>query len=362
MIKQNNNNRTRKRVTLAQIAAEAGVSVSTVNYVISGKPNPWSIGKETQQRVRAAAEKLGYRANAAAKALKTGRSESVLFLGIHTRSYSWNLGLGEVLRGLETALVPKGYAINTCSISHTEDIDTYEEIVRSGRVDGVIVTGADDPKDNILERVHSIAESVGIPLVSLAPFSTDFEEAVVMKDEMSGGEQATAHLIEHGHTRIAMIGASDIKWAAARTKGYKRALEKAGIPIDNDLIISLDLIEPHYAYNAILKAAKSLDFTALFAVSDSIALAAILALKSLGKRVPQDCAVIGYDNASDLAEYVDPPLTTLDNPFYLSGRYAADSIMALIDDKDAEPVLIPVSLVIRESCGCPSKRKVVSNE
>lgn len=350
-------NKLKKRVTLAKIAAEAGVSVSTVNYVISGKPNPWSISNETKQRVLNAAKKLGYRTNAAAKALKTGRSQTVLLLGVHSQSFSWNMGFGEVLRGLESSLVPKGYATNTCTVSHLPDIETYEEIVRSGRVDGVIVTGTGDQEGNLVKRIHLIADAVNVPVVWLASSPVDFVQSIVNIDDISGGEQATAHLIEHGHSRIVLMGLRDAPWSAAREAGYRKALEKAGIPIDENLIVSLDHMTPECAYNSTLAISDSLDFSALFAVSDSLALAAILALRSKGRRVPEDCAVIGYDNATDLTAYTDPPLTTIDNPFYQTGKHAADCLMDMIEGNHIEPKLLPVSLLIRESCGCLSDKR-----
>ena len=351
-------NQDKKRVTLAQIAAEAGVSASTVAYVIHNKPNPWSIRESTREHVLATAAKLGYRPNAAARSLATGRSQAILMVGVNFGSYSWDTGIGEQLRGIESYLVPKEYATHVYTLDASSNMDAYRDIIMSGRVDGVIVAGTATPQlYSVLQKLYAIADKAGLPIVSLSDTMPNENKGVSINiDEKSGAEQATSHLIWHGHQRIALLGVIDAPWAISRECGYKSALIEAGLKTDENSIVLLEHHTQQLAYEATLQLAKSVEFTAMFAMSDALALAAILALRSVGRRVPGDCAVIGFDDQHTLTEYADPPLTSIHNPFYESGKTAAETIVKIIEGQPINPGILPVSLVIRESCGCSFPR------
>lgn len=339
-----------KKITLAEIARVAEVSKATVSLVINGKQNSMPISTATRQKVLDAAAHLGYRPNAAARALATGRSHTVLMINFDL----WDENLIERLRGLENYLDPAGYSIRMCTVDAERVGGSYEDILRSGQADGVLLSGIATPSTYpVLRNIRQITDSMGIPVVALAnAFSHEYVDIIAHIDDQSGAEEAVAHLIGHGHRRIVLLGVADQAWAKSRENGYRSALEKAGITVDSGLIVLGDRSQS-WAYKTTLDLVKSSDFSAMFAMTDNMAISALAALRTSGKDVPRDCAVIGFDNTANIAEYSTPPLTTVNNPFFENGKSAAKMLVNLIDGKESECPVIPVSLVIRQSCGCP---------
>lgn len=337
---------------MLEIAKASNVSKATVSLVLNDSPNPIPISQATRQRVLDAAKLLGYRPNAAAKALATGRSSTILMVAFDL----WDENLVERLRGAEAHLVPSGYSLRMCTVDAKGGLSSCSEILRTGQADGVLITGMATPETYpVLQSLHDEAEAAGLPIVALADaFPEAYVKDVAAIDDEKGAEEAVTHLIEHGHKRIVFLGVADIGWAASREKGYRRALEKAGIPIDPELIVVGDRSQA-WAYETTLKLANSIDFSALFVITDNMAVAAMAALRASGKQVPDDYAVIGFDNNDKVARYTDPPLTTVDNPFYGTGKLAAEMLIDRIESRPPKTEFLPVSLVIRQSCGCPAK-------
>ncbi|MBI2841904.1 MAG: LacI family DNA-binding transcriptional regulator [Armatimonadetes bacterium] len=345
----------KRKVTMLEIATAAGVSKTTVSFVLNNSPNIIAISESTRRRVLEAAKDLGYSPNAAARSLSTGRSDAILVVVFDSRS--WDQSLVGRLRGVEAHLVSQGYSTHMCTVDGEGGTSTFFEILRSGRADGVLLTGsATQDTYPVLHAICGQAEDLGIPIAALADawLGTPVRVAADIDDE-SGGEQATSHLIEHGHSRIALLGVAGQGWAESRKRGYEAAHEKAGIPVDPHLFVQLDDHNQTWAYEATLKLARSVDFSAMFIVSDALAVAALSALKAAGRRMPEDCAIVGFDNNETWSKFTDPPLTTVHNPFYESGFAAAETLVHMIRREPIKPVLLPVSLVFRESCGCQRK-------
>lgn len=342
----------RKRVTLLEIARAANVSKSTVSLVLNNSPNAFPISEATRQSVLESAKALGYRPNAAAKALATGRSHTVLMVAFDL----WDENLAERLRGTEAYPVPSGYSIGMCTMDAAAGFLAYTELLRSGQADGVLLTGVSTPDTYpMLRDLAQEAKEEGIPVVALADaFPREHVEIVADIEDQKGAEDAVRHLIQHGHSRIALLGVKDQRWATNREKGYRAALENAGIAADPSLIVLGDRSQT-WAYNTTLDLCKSLDFSAIFAVTDNMAVAAMLALHTSGKRVPEDCAIIGFDNNEKMTKYTNPPLTTVDNPFFDTGRQAAEMLIDMIEGRPLTNKPLPASLVIRQSCGCESR-------
>lgn len=340
----------KRKITLAEIARSAQVSKSTVSLVLNDRPNAFPISDETRARVKEAARKLGYRPNAAAKALVTGRSHTILVVAFDLRDDC----LLERFRGIEAYLRPRGYSTRMCTVDGPEDINAYAEVLRSGQADGVLLTGPTSPKlYPIIRNLREEADAVGVPIAALVnAFPRDVVPAVADIDDESAAEQAVEHLIGHGRRRIVFLGAEDQPWAANRERGYKAALKKAGIALDPELI-AVGERSQSWAYETALRLAKTVQFDAMFAAMDTMAVAALLALKQGGKRVPEDCAIIGFDDLSRMTRYTDPPLTTMANPFYQTGEAAAKMLVHMIEERPLEPISLPVTLVPRRSCGCP---------
>jgi DNA-binding LacI/PurR family transcriptional regulator len=204
----------------------------------------------------------------------------------------------------------------------------------------------------MLRDLVAEAREADTPFVALADaFPREYVEVVADIDDERGAEDAVRHLIDHGHRRIVLLGVRDQNWAVKREKGYRAAMRKAGIEVDPALVILGDRSQT-WAYNTTLKLCKSLDFTAMFAVTDNMAVAAMSALHVSGKKVPDECAIIGFDNNEKVAKYTAPPLTTVDNPFYETGRRAAEMLISMIKKRPVESKPLPLSLVVRQSCGC----------
>lgn len=345
----NEDNSKRKRVTLLEIAQAANVSKSTVSLVLNNSPNAIPISEATRQSVLETAKMLGYRPNAAAKALATGRSNTVLMVAFDL----WDENLAERLRGTEAFLVPAGYSVRMCTMDSAIGFGAYTELLRSGQADGVLLTGISTPDTYpMLRDLAQEAKEEGIPVVALADaFPRECVEIVADIEDQKGAEDAVRHLIEHGHRTIVLLGVKDQRWAVNREKGYRAALDGAGIPVDPSLVVLGDRSQT-WAYNTTLELCKSLKFTAMFVVTDNMAVAAMSALHVSGRKVPDDCAIIGFDNNEKMAKYTDPPLTTVDNPFYDTGRQAAEMLIDMIEDRPLKRKPLPASLVIRQSCGC----------
>lgn len=338
-----------KKVTLAEIANAAGVSKATVSLVLNDRPGGVPISEETRRRVLAAAALLHYKPNAAARALATGRSCTVLMVAFDL----WDENLTERLRGAESRLVPAGYSTRICTVDAQHGAASCEQILNTGQADGMLLTGLATPETYpLLHELKRVAESVHVPVVALADaFPHETVDAVAHIDDFSGAYQAITHLIEHGHKRIALLGVANQRWAQNREHGYRQAIQDAGIPVDPGLILLGDRSQ-RWAYEAANELAKSTDFTAMFAMTDNMAIAAMSALKSTGRQAPDDYAIIGFDDNEKIARYTDPPLTTVDNPFYDAGVTAATMLVALIEGNSFDSQPLPTRLVIRRSCGC----------
>ncbi|MEI6913880.1 MAG: LacI family DNA-binding transcriptional regulator [Armatimonadota bacterium] len=337
-------------MTLLEIARAAGVSKSTVSLVLNDSPNPFAISEQTRTRVLDAADRLGYRPNAAARALATGRSDTILMVSFDL----WDENLVERLRGVEAHLVPEGYSVRVCTAGSDSGLEAYSEILRSGQSDGVLLTGlATRETLPILYDLRKEANAVGVPVVALADaFPPDSADLVAHIDDEGGAERVVSHVIEHGHRRIMLLGVDDQPWATKRERGYRSALEKADIEPDTALVVLGDRSQT-WAYNATRELAVTREFSAMFVVTDNMAFAALAALRDSGRRVPEDCAIVGFDNNEKIARFTDPPLTTVDNPFFEAGRAAARALLDMIGKRPVANIELPTGIVIRRSCGCP---------
>lgn len=341
-----------RRVTIAEIANAAGVSKSTVSLVLNNTSNLIPISDSTRQRVLDAAKTLGYRPNAAARSLVTGRSNTILMAVVGAKDHH----LFERVQGAEAYLAPLRYPLHMCTVDQNVGLSPFFEVIRSDRADGILLTGfATEESNTLLRQLYEEAKSLSKPVVGIAnAFPQEYVDAVPNVDDISGAKYAVSHLIEHGHRRIAMIGIANQPWSSDRLKGYYLAHKEADIPVDTGLIktVNLDSNLQGSVADAVKELISGSDFTALFVVLDMMAIAAISALKSSGRNVPDDCAIIGYDNDELYAAFTAPPLTTVKNPFYEQGIAAAQLLVSLIEGKKVDSIQLPVSLVVRRSCGC----------
>ncbi|MBU0494276.1 MAG: LacI family transcriptional regulator [Chloroflexi bacterium] len=330
------------RPTIKDVAARAGVSRQTVSRVLNDKPE---VSPETRDRVLRTIDELGYRPSAVARSMVAGRTRTLGCISPNLTDYS----LACIIEGAQAAARQKGYFVLTGSAPHAADAEPLLEEMLHRQVDGLLILNprADERYVYLLPLVEQ-----GLSVVYLG--STPKNEAVcsVRCDDQHGAYQVGRHIIAQGHTRIAMItGPQNEDCVQDRIAGYVQAFTEAGLPVSADLIATGDW-SPDSGYQAMQQLLAGPPFTALFAQNDRMAVGAIRAAREQGRHVPEDLAVVGFDDIP-LASYFDPPLTTIHQDFLEHGRRAADLLIdcLLNPESTIAHVTVPCQLVVRRSCG-----------
>jgi LacI family transcriptional regulator len=330
------------RVTIHDIAKLLGVSPSTVSRALSGKGR---ISPAMREKIRQVAEELGYRPNALARGLATRRTGEVgvviheRHLPLDERSF-----YGVILETIEAELAQHGYHV----LFSTLGDQLFPRCVEERRVDGLIILGTDVSED----LVRSLAQIVPLVLVDHALPGIPS----VVGDNVGGAKLATAHLLEHGHREVAFVAETltDPSFRA-RFEGYQLALKERGLRVRKDFVVEggRRSDSDRVAMEKLL-GGKRLP-TAIFAANDFMAVGAIKALTKAGLRVPEDVAVVGFDDGA-LATVVHPPLTTVRVPRVEMGRASARKLLRLLRGEEMTPVVevLPTTLTVRASCGCGS--------
>jgi DNA-binding LacI/PurR family transcriptional regulator len=332
----------RRRATIRDVATFAGVSHQTVSRVLNASPN---VSAATRDRVLTAIEELGYVPSSIARGLSSNRTHS---LGIVTDDIS-DFFFGHMVAGAETEARRRGYYLMIGSVERGDDERGYLRLLLERRVEGLILARPSVP----LRGEHLLAaRRAGVPLV-LVGSSRVPGVVIVDVDNRQGGYDATRHLLERGHRRIAtIVGPEEWPSSMARLDGYRRALQAFRVPEDANLeehAADWDVESGEAAAARLLQRDRS--FTALFAHSDLIALGAIARLREAGLRVPDDVSVVGYDDLP-VAAVFEPPLTTVHQPMQEVGALACS--LLLDDVTGGEPTqadihLLPAALVLRGS-------------
>lgn len=340
----------RSRPTSADVARLAGVSRTTVSFVLNERKN-MSISQSTRTRVLEAASVLGYHPNAPASQLARGTSLTIgLVLRQEPAQVASDALLPQTVQGLGDAARGADYQVLVESLP--PEPGGYRRLLHSRRVDGLVVSGplADDVE---LRRVYDD----GFPIVlqghvaSLAAPSVDV-------DNVAGAMAAVSHLIDHGHKSIAMITNAPLTYTSAseRLDGYRQALQKAGIAFDPGLVVEGAFVAQS-GYSAMESLLEKRSFSAVFVASDVLALGAMGAARAAGLRIPSDMSFVGFDDIP-LAAYYDPPLTTVSIPAYALGKTAGNLLLTQIR---GEPVpqrtLLDTDLKVRESVGSQAGRR-----
>lgn len=322
-------------VTIKDIAKVAGVSHTTVSRALHGHP---AISEETVSRVQQIADELGYVPNKAARGLKTRRSG---ILGVIVRRIV-DPFFSEVLDGIEEVLSESDYSLFLAA-SH-RDPEREEAIVRlmsERRVDGVIICST-----QVGEEHRQQLEQFGVPTVLINNQAAADITRSVYHDDAEGSRQLTRYLIELGHTKIGYLGnARAGRTTEDRKRGYMEEMQRHSLPIPPEYVIE--------GPNGLADGGKvgtraylelNSPPTGIICYNDVMAIGAIRTLNEAGFRVPEDISVTGFDNI-DLAAYVNPPLTTFDQPKYELGCKAAAMMLRLLDKREEE-LIAPSSDVI----------------
>ncbi len=316
------------RVSMAMVASRAGVSGQTVSRVVNASPR---VDPATRARVEQAMAELGYRPHPAARALRTGRSQT---LGLVATTLA-TVGNSRMLQATAEAAERRGYALMV--VTAVGDIAEAFARLQDQGVDGAVVLN----EASALTRAADLPDGLRLVVVD-APAAHGF--TAVSSDHAGGAAEATRHLLALGHGTVHHVaGPRDSFAASERERGWREALQDAGAPVP-------ELVRGDWSADSGHAAAASLaDATAVFSANDQMALGLIRALVEQGRRVPQEVSVIGFDDVPDAANY-QPPLTTIRQDFAALAEAAVTALTA--DDEAArtpERVVIATRLVDRSS-------------
>ncbi|GAA5082658.1 DNA-binding LacI/PurR family transcriptional regulator [Thermocatellispora tengchongensis] len=329
-----------KRPTLEAVAARAGVSKSSVSRVVNGQS---TVTPEIRELVLAAVRELGYLPNPAARSLVTRRTDAIALIVSDPPGglVSDDPMFSAVVRAASRTLEAAGKQVVLTLASSDEARERAGRYVAAGHVDGVLLVsmhGA-DPLPAMLART-------GVPVVSHGRPALAAGLPYVDHDHTGGAALAVRHLIDSGRRRVATItGPLDMTAARDRLAAYRDTVREAGRrPIA--AIGDFTRVSGAQAMRELL--ADEPDVDAVFAANDLMAIGALRALREAGRRVPGDVAVAGYDDI-EAALYTDPPLTTVRSPMDEQAEAGARLLLGLVDGGPAEPVVLPTSLIVRES-------------
>lgn len=326
--------------TIREVAKKAGVSSTTVSHVIN---HTRFVSEDVSERVRSAMDELGYRPNALARSLRRGETKT---LGLIMPD-SANPFFAEIAKEIEKTVFSSGYSLILCNTNgDLEREKFYTEVLLAKQVDGVIFVAAGDETESLLQLVNR-----KLPMVVVDRYFGDLPVDIVLTNNYLGGYNATRHLIEQGHRRIAVIcGPSNVTPSADRVRGYRSAMQDSGLEVDEELVAA-----GNFDSESGLKCARQLldvktPPTAIFACNDLMAIGAVRAVSENGLRIPEDMALVGFDNI-ELASYTVPALTTIDQREGLLGKTAGEMLIERIQtpSKEHHRVVIDNQLIIRES-------------
>lgn len=323
----------------------AGVSRTTVSFVLN-RLEGVSISESTRERVWEAARKLNYHPNSAGRKLVSGKSNTLgLVLCQSPEQVFADAFLPRVILGVEQAALQEKFHVLLKPVDPS-DSEGYARLIRENHVDGIILSG---PRQDDAEITRLHDEGVPIILLGQLPGTS---LCFVDVNAISGAEDAVSHLLDAGHECIGMITNAPLSYTSAqqRRAGYANALQRKNIRLDPSLIAEGNYT-PASGYHAMKQLlSQSPRPTALFVASDVVAAGAILAAKRAGLRIPDDLAIVGFDDIP-MAEYLDPPLTTVRLPAFGLGWAAGERLIHLIrgDGLDQNGLFLESQLVIRDS-------------
>ena len=338
---------TRTFVTLRDVAALAGVSIGTASKALNrgGK-----LSDQTRERVIACAQQLGFRPNDLAQSLHRGQSFTVGAIS----NDSFGRFAMPIMEGLEECLTDSSMSVFMCNATDDPEREArHVESLLGKRVDGIVVTGRRaDPRRPL--EVHAS----GLPVVYVYSQIDAPAALCLLPDDQRGAVLACAHLIGLGRRRIVHVtGPERFEAVRLRRAGFRAALADAGLPVDDKMALSGDWSEAwgRTALEPLFKSRRRAP-DAIFCGNDQIARGVIDGLRDRGITVPDDVAVVGFDNWQIIAEACRPPLTTIDMNLKQLGREAGRRLIDLIAGKTHVGVhRLPCSLIVRASCGAQAQ-------
>lgn len=340
---QNSKHAKLKRPSMYDVARLAGVSQTTVSFVINNVPDT-NIPQETRDRIWSAVEELGWRPNAMARGLSLRRSHTI---GLISDEIATSSHAGKIIQGAQDAAWAQAIMLLVINTGSNPDIERAAlDMLLERQVEGMIyATMYHHPVAPSSDLAH-------VPTVLLDCYVTDRSLPSVVPDEVQGGQTATELLLRKGHRRIGFINTVDpIPAARGRLAGYQHALAAYNVPFDPQLVC-VGLSTAAEGFRCAMDLLRMPERpTALFCFKDTMAMGVYDAVKKLGLAIPGDIAIVGFDNHELIAAELYPPLTSMELPHYAMGQWA---VQYLLDHADSSPVppvqhTIPCRLVERES-------------
>ena len=330
-----------RRVSMLDVAARAGVSGQTVSRVVNDSPR---VDPATRERVEQAMADLGYRPHRAARALRTGRTQTI---GLVATTLA-TIGNSRMLQAVVEAAAARGYAVTVVTLDAASGIGDAFARLRDQGVDGAIVLN----EATAVVRDATAPQGLALVVVDSPP---DDRFAVVGTDHAEGARLATEHLLRLGHDTVWHLAGPEPSFAAGeRERGWRQALRDAGRPVPPPVRGDWTAASGRGA-----AAAFGGDVTAVFAANDQMALGLLRALAESGRPVPERVSVVGFDDVADAADY-RPPLSTVRQDFDALGAAAVTALVGAIegtiDGAGHAPALLPATLVVRDSTAPPPAR------
>jgi LacI family transcriptional regulator len=328
----------RRRVTIGDVAARAGVSIATVSKVINGR---YGVAAATLARVQAVIDELGYESSIVAQSLRSHRTNVIGVLVADIEPFS-----AELLKGAAQAIRGTGYELVVYSGGGLDRARAGWERRYLSRVGGTLTDGTILVTPTVVDVEHDA------PVVAVDPHTGSSSLPTVASDNLKGAMIATEHLIGLGHRRIGFLaGRRDLESARLREQGFRQALAAAHITLDPELVRvgEYTLESAEEPARQMLQLARRP--TAIFAANDLSAIRTMEVAGSLGLSVPDDLSVIGFDNVPESA-LTRPGLTTIEQPIQKMGFEAVRMLISLIDKTPSDPLqlTLPTTLVVRQSC------------
>jgi LacI family transcriptional regulator len=324
---------------MQDVADLAGLSRTTVSFVINNVESA-NIPQETRDRVWEAVGQLGYRPNAIAQGLRSARTHTIGFISdeVATTPYA-----GEIIRGAQDRAWEEEKLLLLVNTGHDQAMKRAAvETLLQRQVEGIIYATM------YHREVHPPDSVRQVPTVLLDCFVADASLPSIVPDEVNGGRKATEALLERGHRRIGFINDQNpVPAASGRLAGYKQALAACGAPFDESLVVTGESI-PRGGYDSVMALMQRPNRpTALFCFNDRMAMGAYDALRKLGLAIPQDVAVIGFDNQEIIAAHLYPALTTMELPHYRMGQWAVEELLRLMAQEG------PAAASVQRKIDCP---------
>ena len=337
----------KKRATIKDVAAQAGVSYQTVSRVINNQPG---VTEKTRSKVQQAIADLNYRPNLAARSLPGRRSFVIGFIIPYDPEYLiTDPNLLAQISGADTEANAHDYNLLLSTAGDSKSgLEAYRRFIRNHVADGALVIETASSQEG-----GELLASQDYPYVSLGRDLGNPNAFVVCSDNRDGGRLMTQHLLERGHHRIGIINGPPIGAVAGlqeRLEGHQQALAEAGLSFDPTLMVYGDYTRASGEVAIQQLLAHPNPPTAIFALNDRMAMGAIRAVQAAGLRVPEDVAVVGYDDIPAAADFT-PHLTTVRGAAREVGQLAAQMLFKLISGETLEEkeVILPAELVVRES-------------